>query len=654
MSSLPLKRVTFDLETTMNSPLGNKAHPRWPENYIVMWGLLAGDGSAAMSAKLTSRIEATSLRPFLMSASLLVGQNIKFDLLYCLQWGIISAEELAHRDIWDTQLAEYLLSGQQMRYATLDELSILYGGTLKDSAVTEFFKEGKGADHVPEGMLQEYLTHDVQNTNDVYEGQIKKASEFGMMTLLTTQMSALKATILMEFNGMRVDSTYIAASIVKLSEEIKSKEEVLDTILKTTLSAIVREDWSYSSPKDVSLLFFGGEYKYKVREAVGVYKTTGLTKYKLMDKAIKVEAIVDPVSVKAEKNKLGYYVTDEKVLKNIDTPMSHLIDSLRVCNKQKTTYYEGMRDLIFPGDYIYPNLNHTATKTGRLSCTSPNIQNQTTEGGIKQAYISRWGKDGSLVEFDYAQLEMVALAYLADDSQLINDINDGIDMHEALYKDMYGITPTKEERKWFKRLSFGLVYGAGAKTLAENAGCAEKDAKKFIKVFYTRYPDVKQWHDSIQEEAKACRKISKEVDMETGRPIGKYIRSSPTKRRYVFREYFNDWKKDMSFSPTELKNYPVQGFATGDVVPFMVGIISDALLKSDMAENAKFIMTVHDSMLFDVNDKILDMFIARCYSILKNTTPLVNAMFDIHLPVTLSVGCSVGKDWLNMTERKMK
>jgi len=224
-----------------------------------------------------------------------------------------------------------------------------------------------------------------------------------------------------------------------------------------------------------------------------------------------------------------------------------------------------------------------------------------------------------------------------------------------LFRDMNGRAPTKDERKWFKRLSFGLVYGAGAYTLSENAGCSLSDARKFIKVFYGRYPQVKIWHDEGMEKANKCRIVTKEHDPTSGLPIGKYVMHTETGRRYVFKEYYNERKKDVSFSPTELKNYPVQGFATGDVVPFMVGYIVTELTASPVfREKALPIMTVHDSMLFDVHETILDSFVEKCYNALKNTTKKMEETFGLSIPITLDVGCKVGLNWQDMTEKEMK
>jgi DNA polymerase I-like protein with 3'-5' exonuclease and polymerase domains len=218
---------------------------------------------------------------------------------------------------------------------------------------------------------------------------------------------------------------------------------------------------------------------------------------------------------------------------------------------------------------------------------------------------------------------------------------------------MYGRTPTKEERKKFKSLSFGLVYGAGAKTLAENAGCSVGDAKKFIEVFYTRYKGVAKFHKGIQEDAVKGRKLTKEHTAK-GEPRGAYLKRMPTGRMYLFKEYDNEWKGGASFSPTELKNWPVQGFATGDIVPHMVGVIVKLLYEAGADHYALPIMTVHDSIVFDVRQDHLDKFIKACHNVLKNTTPIVERHFDITMPVSLSVGCSFGPTWGDQVEYSLK
>jgi DNA polymerase-1 len=236
------------------------------------------------------------------------------------------------------------------------------------------------------------------------------------------------------------------------------------------------------------------------------------------------------------------------------------------------------------------------------------------------------------------------LAIIANDEQLTYDINHGVDMHEALYKEMYGRMPTKDERKKFKPLSFGLVYGAGAKTLSENAGCSLADAKKFIEVFYSRYKGVGKFHENVLKEAQKGRKLTA-AHTPKGMPVGAYLKRTETGRMYVFKEYDNEWKGGVSFSPTELKNWPVQGFATADVVPHMVGVLVHRLYSAGFDKHALPIMTVHDSIVFDVKKEMLDKFVVACYTILNNTSATISYHFDMDMPVKLSVGCSAGSNW---------
>jgi DNA polymerase I-like protein with 3'-5' exonuclease and polymerase domains len=193
------------------------------------------------------------------------------------------------------------------------------------------------------------------------------------------------------------------------------------------------------------------------------------------------------------------------------------------------------------------------------------------------------------------------------------------------------------------------VNGAGANALAPNAGSTLCDSKKFIKVFYSRYKGVALFHEAIIKESQDKRRITANKSPK-GFPVGAYTKRMPTGRIYVFTEYDNDWKGGVSFSPTELKNWPVQGFATGDVVPHMVGHIVRCLYATALRHNCKPIMTVHDSIVFDVHEKYVDKFVKACYNILKNTTPIIERHFSMELPVTLSVGCSVGKNWQDLEE----
>jgi len=630
-----MKILTLDLETTIRCPVGtHSANPMWIGNKIIAAGWKYSD-RAYNCLYNKDGVSQLDVLEEVLNADMVVGHNIKFDLLYVYR----NAAHILPR-IWDTQLAAYILSGQRHLYASLDELTIEYLGKefIKDDKIKEYWKKGIDTTDIPKEELLPYLQTDVFNTERIFEYQFKEAEELGILPLMWVQMDALRATIAMNNNGMKIDWNYV-----------RSQRDQYEALIFKTANDIATHapDLDYASPKKVSLYFFGGEEKVKERIDDGFYKN-GNPKTKLVEKTIIHAPKYAPM---ADAGKSGYFSVDDGTLNKLvecGDEVAKLLLVMRKASKIKETYYEGLMDLRFPNDLIYPNLNHCSTKTGRLSGTNPNLQNQTDEGGVKKAFISRYGLHGSILELDYSQLEMVALAYIADDKQLIEDINAGRDMHKELYKEMYGRYPTDKERKPFKRFSFLLVYGGGVATLMAQSGCDRATAKKFIDTFYNRYKGVKQYHETItkQAEEKAVVKYSEDKP----NPEYTYYHESPTGRHYVFNKYPNEYKGGLSFSPTELKNWPIQGFATGDVVPMSVGLLQRALEEAGIHNEALLVMTVHDSVVLDVPDSLLNEVAILAKNVLESAPSNLKRLFDIDFPCKLSVGVEAGSNWQDKRE----
>jgi len=639
MSDIDL--LTLDLETTLkgNVDIG-MAHPMCPANEAVLTGWRWQGVNYVNTDGYLSEVN---------KASFLVGHNISFDLLYMFRKGLSTKNTLQTFRIWDTQLAEYLLTGQQTRWSSLDSLCLKYGFPVKDDKIKKYFEAGIGSDKIPLDELKPYLERDLENTEAIALIQIDHAARFGMLPLIISQMEALHATTEMTFNGMHVDKEALDKYTVQVCNEFA--ECSLDL---TSVSRGVVED--INSAQQWSKYFFGGFTKVKSKEAVGIYKN-GNTKYKTTEKEIAVKGR-STVKVQEEwkSEKTGKISVDERtleVIKNKDTDvlMKAVAEKLlkyRDLSKQLSTYVQGLSKHI-QGDYIHGSINHCATVTGRLSSTRPNLQN-ISNNPIKAIFTSRW-VDGWLVEVDFAQLEVAVLAHITKDKQLIKDISTGTDIHSALFKEMYGYTPTKEQRKPFKSLTFGLLYGAGFKTLSENAKCSIDEAKKFVGTFYARYPSVQIWHDSMKKKAELGGIHLLNVDTEELDKAATFIYTSETGRRYHFKEYFDDkrWSlRDYQYSPTELKNYPVQGLATGDIVPLMLGIL---FRRFQNRVDVACVNTIHDSILFDVtNEAIEDGFIKEVMDELGNTHKYFEATFGKPLALKLSAGVSVGRDWHNMKE----
>jgi DNA polymerase I len=631
--------LVIDLETTIRCPVGNNTgNPMWRGNKVIAAGMKT-IGSSYVELYKTTGVDLTFVRSHCDIASLVIGHNVKFDLLYIYR----DTSNTLPR-IWDTQLAAYLLSGQKHMYASLDELTAEYVGdhALKDDKIKGYWKAGVQTEDIPKEELLDYLKGDVENTAKIFESQWAEAEALEILPLMFTQMDALRATIEMNRNGMRVDWNYVevqrdnyAAVLAEAQHNVALEAPDLDT----------------ASPKQLSLYFFGGEEKFKEKVDAGFYKN-GKPKTKTVESVRKVDG---KYPATGELGKSGYYSTDDSVLRDLATlrhdKVAEQLLIIRECSKIKDTYYEGLLALRFPDDNIYPNLNHCATKTGRLSSTNPNLQNQTDTGDVKRAYVSRYGANGSVLELDYSQLEMVALAYLANDTVLIDDINNGRDMHRELYKEMYGRYPTDKERKPFKRFSFLLVYGGGASTLMAQSGCDRATAKRFINTFYSRYKGVKRYHEEIV--AKAEKEAVVSYDPEKSGPQYTYFHSSPTGRHYIFNKYPNEYKGGLSFSPTELKNWPIQGFATGDVVPMMVGILLRNLEEAGLTPDVKLVMTVHDSVVLDVPIDKLEECAKLAKQTLESAPQHLKSIFNIDFPCKLGVGVEAGINWQDKEEIKL-
>jgi len=640
--------VAIDVETTLNGDEEvGLAHPMHPKNYVVLAGIFGGGVDPHVFSDMLSFLDEMK---YYAPVTIFCGHNISFDLLYLYKERSDFKTKLQKHRIWDTQLAEYILSGQRTKFSSLDELSIKYGLPIKDDRIKAYFQAGIGSDMIPAGELEPYLRQDVVNTEEIAQRQYMQAVRENQLTLIESQMEALHATTEMMYNGLRIDQERLDDYTVEVVNEYADVRVNLEALIKDRVEDV-------NSPKQWSQFFFGGTKKIKVKEVVGLYKN-GKTKTKLMEKTVKVPSAIvyvpDPEKV---SEKTGHVSVDDSVLNDmlkhtVDTKIIGVINALlkyRELSKQLSTYVQGLSKHIIDG-YIHGKLNHTTTVTGRLSSTNPNLQN-ISNNPIKQIFVSRFN-GGLIVEIDFNQLEVVALAHVTGDKQLIKDISGGTDIHSALYNQMFGRMPTKEERKPFKARTFQLIYGAGAKAISKQAGCSFDEAKKFVDVFYARYPAVAKWHTSF---AKFVEDNASYLEGEGGLKDKErtYIHQTETGRKFVFKEYYSasEWSsRTYNFSPTELKNYPIQGLATGDIVPMVLGIIFRKLVGRD---DVKMINTIHDSLMFDVKMESIGDFLLEITELIKDTHKYFEKTFKKPLALKLNAGASYGINWYDMSEVKI-
>ena len=380
--------LVLDLETTNKNKgedaIGDfSASPFHPENKIV----IAGTKTNHIPGYIFScdyGSEFAGLLKSMQTEKLIIGHNIKFDFHYMMGQVPGFHEAMPEMHIWDTQLAEYLLTGQQAKWATLDSLSEKYGGTLKDNRIKDYWESGVDTEDIPRDLLEEYCLADVANTEIVFLEQMKLATELGMLSLIRTQMDALLATIEMEYNGLAFDKATAFDLSKDLREELKTTTEYLKLQIDSVLGHVIPNP---DSKDQLSLVLFGGEYKhvtqaeqYDDKGNTVVYKTgarKGEPKLTKQDIWVHVNGMFPPQE-KWKTKKEGVYSTADDVLQELLPHSLKIIQEImkyRKLSKDVGTYYEGYGKLVWPDGFIHGKLNMCQTNTGRLSSSSPNLQN---------------------------------------------------------------------------------------------------------------------------------------------------------------------------------------------------------------------------------------------------------------------------------------
>lgn len=272
-----LNYLVLDLETGCKELYKRKGNPWY--NDIVAIGIKI-QNMEAFTQYFPSPVHPATIESYLQhikGASILIGHNIKFDLLYLWKYGYLRRWLSNGGTIWDTQLAEYILTGQQSKYTSLRELAVSkYGCKEREKLMEKYWEQGtykildsegyilhdapliqtaakvtemyvmkdrfkgtkivKGAidtKDIPKELVLEDVKNDVLDTEQVYSQQLKLAGEQGQTKLIELQMDALLATTEMEYNGMKVDLKVLRSNRDALQEELCTVTTKLDGLIST-------------------------------------------------------------------------------------------------------------------------------------------------------------------------------------------------------------------------------------------------------------------------------------------------------------------------------------------------------------------------------------------------------------------------------------
>ncbi|HEY6580219.1 MAG TPA: DNA polymerase I [Rubrobacter sp.] len=304
------------------------------------------------------------------------------------------------------------------------------------------------------------------------------------------------------------------------------------------------------------------------------------------------EVLFEEMSIPpVRKTKTGYS-TDAKVLQQlaIQYPVADRIIEYRELTKLRGTYIEGLIKLITEEGRIHSTLNQTRAATGRLSSEAPNLQNipiRTQLGArIRDAFTASPGR--KLVVADYSQIELRILAHMTGEPALVESFISGKDIHTRTASEVFDVrmeSVTPELRRRAKMVNFGILYGISGFGLATRLGNVHPaEAERYIKRYFERYPRVTEFMQETLEEAE-----------ELG-----YSTTLFGRRRYV-PELGNSNKNVRKLGERIAFNARVQGTAA-DIIKVAMVDLAPRLesLGADM------IMQVHDELVFDVDEDMVD------------------------------------------------
>lgn len=645
--------IVCDLEWSVHNTVGgNKGSAFCNENFVVLTGMLQ-DGVTTVTP------ENKHIVKMLDSYSgTLVGVNFKSDLHWLRKCGFGFREFVARGGkIWSCDIAEYVLTAQEHKFASLDELSAKYGGTLKDTRLKELWDAGVQTEDMDSDMLASYLEGDLLNTEKVYLGQLEEAKASGQLPLIEAMMDAALAVAEIEWNGMPVDLKELEKQTERLA---LLRAEAFGHCLQhfiPGMNPMPERFINLNSKPQLSAFFFGGEVKWTEKVENGVFKTgprAGETKFKNEPRSAVLNRQYEPEPHWATKTP-GTWSVDDSVLEALESRGSLFAKALRrfrALDKEYGTYAESLPKLIHADGRVHPNLHQTSTNTGRLSSSEPNLQNQPTGSEIKRVFGSRY-PEGRLLSLDFRQLEVVALAFLSGDRQLTQDLLDGKDIHNAVGETLFpGKTMTKEERRTVKTVVFGLCYGGGAKTLSIQAGITQDLAQQVIETFYCRYPEVREYHADVVKKVEEGAFYAGDRTT-NGSPARRSYLRGPTGRKYLFVENdAPDWcRTPVNFVPTKPKNYPIQGFATGDIVPLVLGRMFRLMCKGPIGHEARLVNTIHDSIVVDCKTEADAKWIGKHLQIEAEAAPsALLEVFGIDFTLPLAVSTTSGNNWYEVDQ----
>ena len=329
-----------------------------------------------------------------------------------------------------------------------------------------------------------------------------------------------------------------------------------------------------------------------------------------------------------KKTKTGW-ATGVEVLQGLarDYPICSLVLDWREVTKLKNTYVDVIPRLVDARDgRLRTEFNQTATATGRLSSTNPNLQNIPVRGElgrrIRRAFVAR-SDEYALLAADYSQIELRLMAHLSGDQAMRDAFGRGDDIHDFTARQIFAVASDASvdanQRRMAKSVNFGLFYGMSDFGLAQRLEIGRAEAKAITTAYFARFPSVRDYIERTLEE---------------GRRNG-YVATILGRRRYMPGLISGNYMLRAA-AEREATNAPLQGSAA-DLMKLAMVRIDRALDESGL--EAAMLLQIHDELIFEVRKKDL-----------AETAKLVRRHMEnaVTLSVPLEVTLKSGGSWYDV------
>ena len=674
-------KLTLDVENTTTKRNG-KLHldPFEPDNSLVMVGLLTDRGDEAIVSFDHSECSPPDVQSHLLvqsyldKATIIIAHNAAYDLLWLWESGF-----KYDGPVFDTMLGEYVLQRGQKEPLSLEACADRYLlDTRKQDTLKEYFAKGYSTRDIPYDLLASYLSHDLHATQELSDKLMRKlmtdSSSLMDTVTLTNQVCVTLARIYQR--GFKVDMEVLEEVRQEFEQE---KSQLIDALQVHVRKVMGDTPINLNSPEQLSWVIYGRKvidkndwatlvdpympddefrqmvatrtqrlYRTKAVQCNECRGTGYIRKIKKNGQPfakpskcpechtagylfIPTDTLAGfkfkPPSAKwASANGFSTSKSNLQLLeagaksKGMDDAVEFLskVKRLSAVDTYLSSFVDGIKNYTKQDGMLHVSLLQHRTATGRLSGANPNMQNMPRGGTfpVKKVFVSRWD-GGKILEADFAQLEFRAAAFLSQDGVAIEEVSTGFDVH-AYTAEVITNAGQPTSRQDAKAHTFAPLYGATGfgRTAAEAA---------YYEHFNDKYTGVATWHSKLAKEAITTQKIV-----------------TPSGREFSFPDVVRKPSGRVSYF-TQIKNYPVQSFATADIVPI-------ALLHIDkLLDNMQscVVNTVHDSIVIDIHPDEEEQVVDIINQTNKDLPNLITLRWGITFNVPLLLESKIGPNWLD-------